>query len=151
MKIVVVSEHAGYELKNTVIKYLKSKGIKAYGYGAKNSNTVSYPQIAEKAALKIVDGKYELGIFICGTGIGMCISANKIPGIRAALCCNEYMSKMAHEHNNANVIALGSRVVGKEYALDIIDEFLKSKYKGGRHEKRLEELAKLEKKHLDKN
>ncbi len=137
MKIVIGSDHAGYRLKESVKNFLISKGMDVEDVGTHSEESTDYPLYAEKVARYIQDGKAERGILICGTGIGMSISANKFRGIRASLCTNEYMARMSRRHNNANILCLGSRVVGEDLALSIVSAWLDEEFEGGRHLKRL--------------
>ncbi len=137
MKIVIGSDHAGYRLKESVKNFLIGKGMDVEDVGTHSEESADYPLYAEKVARYIQDGKAERGILICGTGIGMSISANKFRGIRASLCTNEYMARMSRRHNNANILCLGSRVVGEDLALSIVSAWLDEEFEGGRHLKRL--------------
>ncbi len=147
IKIAIGCDHAGYELKNEIIDYLTEQGYKVKDFGTNcKENSVDYPDFGLAVAEAVKKGECEKGILICGTGIGISISANKVPGIRAALCTNSYMARMSREHNNTNVLALGSRVLGTGIALDIVDTWLKTKFIGGRHKTRLDKIAEIEKK-----
>ena len=137
MKVVIGSDHAGYRLKESVKNFLIGKGMNVEDVGTHSEESTDYPLYAEKVARYIQDGKAERGILICGTGIGMSISANKFRGIRASLCTNEYMARMSRRHNNANILCLGSRVVGEDLALSIVSAWLDEEFEGGRHLKRL--------------
>ena len=131
IKIAVGSDHAGYELKKEIMNNLVQQGyrVKDYGTNCKESS-VDYSDFGLAVAEAVKNGECEKGIVVCGTGIGISISANKVPGIRAALCTDSYMAKMSREHNNANVLALGSRVLGTGLALDIVDSWLKTEFSG---------------------
>lgn len=144
MKIVIGSDHGGFELKETIREYILKRGLEVQDVGVFVPDSVDYPDYAQKVGELIASGEGDLGILICGTGIGMSISANKIDGIRCALCNDVYSAKMAKGHNDANVIALGARVVGKGVALMIIDTFLNSNFEGGRHNTRLGKIRDLE-------
>lgn len=144
MKIVIGSDHGGFELKETIREYILKRGLEVQDVGVFVPDSVDYPDYAQKVGELIASGEGDLGILICGTGIGMSISANKIDGIRCALCNDVYSAKMAKGHNDANVIALGARVVGKGVALMIIDTFLTSNFEGGRHNTRLGKIRDLE-------
>ncbi len=143
--LAIGSDHGGFELKNHVIEHLKNAGIEYKDCGTYNEESCDYPDIAKKVADTIISGECERGILICGTGIGISIAANKIDGIRAALCSDVYSAKMARQHNNANIICLGGRVTGRELAFMIIDTFLNEEYAGGRHQKRIDKIHALEK------
>ena len=138
--IIIGSDHGGFALKQQLIDYLTQKGVRFVDKGTFTEDSVDYPDIAQAVCDEIGDG--DLGVLICGTGIGISIAANKHAGIRAALCCTEYSAKMAREHNDANVLCLGGRVIGVETAKAILDEFLSSSFSGGRH---LNRVSKIEK------
>lgn len=142
--IGIGSDHGGFELKEKIVKHLKEKGIEVADYGTYSAESVDYPDIAEKVCRHILDGSCESGILICGTGIGISIAANKIKGIRAALCSDVYSAKMTKRHNNANVITLGGRVIGEELAYEIIDAWMDASFEGGRHQARVDKISKLE-------
>ncbi len=144
--IAIGSDHGGFTLKNEIIAHLSRKGIKVKDFGIYSNERADYPDIAVPVALAVSSGEYGKGILICGTGIGISISANKVPGIRAALCCNSYMARMSREHNDANILALGGRVTGAELALDIVDAWLCGVFQGGRHKVRIDKMAEFEKK-----
>ncbi len=144
--IAIGSDHAGYDLKSEIIKHLESKGYAVKDFGTDSAScSVDYPDYAFSVAQAIRNGECEKGILVCGTGIGISIAANKIPGIRAALCTNTYMARMSIEHNNANILALGSRVIGIGTALDIVDTWLETSFAGGKHARRVEKITSIEK------
>jgi ribose 5-phosphate isomerase B len=143
---VLASDHAGYELKNLLAERLKKQGIEVYDAGTYSAESVDYPDYAEKACLKIVEGVADFGILVCGTGIGMSIAANKIRGIRAAVCTSTFEAVMARRHNNANVLCLGSRVIGDEHAYFVALSFLAEEFEGGRHQRRIDKINSLEEK-----
>lgn len=144
MKIAIGSDHGGYELKEFIKEYLNTKGHEVTDVGAYDEKSVDYPDYAEKCAAIVKANDAEFGILFCGTGIGISIAANKIDGIRAALCHDSYTAKMAKQHNNANILVLGGRVLGKSLAVDIVDTFIASHFEGGRHQGRLDKITKLE-------
>jgi ribose 5-phosphate isomerase B len=144
IKIAIGSDHAAFEIKRDIVKYLDEKGYLVSDEGTYSLDSCDYPDYAKKVGFKVRDKVVDLGILICGTGIGMSISANKIKGIRASLCFNEYMAEMARIHNNANVLCLGARVLKQEEIVKIIDKWLESKYEGGRHDKRLAKITEIE-------
>ena len=146
IKIVMACDHGGYELKEYLRQHLEELNQNIIDVGCYGTESVDYPDFAEKGAAYILSGECKFGIFICGTGIGISMAANKINGIRAALCTNEFMAKATRAHNNANVLCLGGRVVGQELALAICKAFLKVSFDGGRHENRVNKLAEIEKK-----
>ncbi len=141
MKIVIASDHAGFDLKSTIVDHLKKQGIEVLDLGPDTAkNSVDYPDYAKKVAEKVLSDKC-YGILICGTGIGMCITANKFKGIRAANTNDIFSAKMAKSHNNANIICLGSRIVGKGLAEDIVDTWISEEFEGGRHQARLDKIS----------
>jgi len=144
--IAIGSDHAGYFLKKAIIKYLQDKGLDCMDFGPASDDSVDFPDYAEKTAESVVSGKCDKGILICGSGIGMSIAANKINGIRAALCTTGLHARLARQHNNANILTVGSRLTGKDLILDIVDEFIKTDYLDGRYEVRNEKIRLLEKK-----
>lgn len=144
MKIAIASDHAGFPLKEALLPYLKTQGYELFDFGCYNTESVDYPDYAEKVARAIVLNEAHLGILICGTGVGMCIAANKIHGIRAAVVSEPYSAQMSREHNNANILCIGSRVVNDSKAKEILDAWLKATYAAGRHEQRLKKIEKIE-------
>jgi ribose 5-phosphate isomerase B len=147
--IAIGSDHGGYELKSELIKYLKEKGYEVEDMGTFDGVCSSdYPDYGLAVAQSVSEGKFDKGIVICGTGLGISISANKVPGIRAALCTDAYMARMSREHNDANILALGARVVGVGLALDILQAWLDSNFLGGRHKTRVDKIMEIEKKFL---
>lgn len=145
--IAVGSDHAGYSLKESIIQYLKENNYQVKDLGTCDSCSVDYPDFGQAVAEAVSSGECEKGIIICGTGIGISISANKVPGIRAALCTDTYMAKLSREHNDANILAIGERVVGPGLALDIVETWLKTEFLGGRHKTRVEKIHQIEKKY----
>jgi ribose 5-phosphate isomerase B len=147
--IAIGSDHAGYDLKAEIIKYLEEKGYEVKDFGtSSNSCSVDYPDFGLAVAEAVRNGECEKGIIVCGTGLGISISANKVPGIRAALCTDSFMAKMSREHNDANVLAIGARVVGTGLALDIVETWLKAEFLGGRHKTRVDKISQIEEKFL---
>ncbi len=142
--LVIGSDHGGLELKKAIKVALASRGMDVDDYGTDNDNSVDYPDFAEKVASAISQGSAERGILVCGTGIGMSIVANKFPGVRAALATDEFMAQMAKEHNNANILVLGGRVLNVDMAVRMVNVWLDSAYEGGRHQLRLDKIARLE-------
>ncbi len=145
MKISIGSDHAGYELKELIKNHLEEKGFEVIDKGTFSKESVDYPLFGEAVAKSVSEGESTRGIVICGTGIGISISANKVKGVRAALCTNEYMARMSRKHNDANILALGSRVLGTDLAISIVDVFLSTEFEGGRHEKRVQLIQNIEK------
>lgn len=142
--IAVGSDHGGLELKDAILAVLAARGLDVDDYGTDNGDSVDYPDFAEKVAAAVSRGDVELGILVCGTGIGMSIVANKFPGVRAALATDEFMAQMAKEHNNANVLVLGGRVLAKDLAVKMVNVWLDSTYEAGRHQRRLDKISRLE-------
>ncbi len=142
--IVIGSDHGGLELKSAVLQLLAERGLEPLDMGTANGDSVDYPDFAEKVALAVSRGEAQLGILICGTGIGMSIAANKYPGVRAALVTDEYMAQMAREHNNANILVMGGRVMPAEKACRLVTAWLDAEYEGGRHQRRLDKIARVE-------
>ncbi|NLK36170.1 MAG: ribose 5-phosphate isomerase B [Gracilibacteraceae bacterium] len=147
MKIAVGSDHGGFLLKDVIMKYLKEKNIDFTDFGCFSKDSVDYPDIGQAVGEAVAAGEYDKGIICCGTGIGISISANKVPGVRAALCGDCFSAKASREHNDANVLALGERVIGAELAKMIVDTWLSSEFQGGRHGRRVEKIAKIEEKY----
>jgi len=145
MKIAIANDHAALELKNELMAYLNSIGIEYVNFGTDSKDSVDYPVYAYKAAQAVLNGQCDRGILICGTGIGMSLAANKVKGIRCALCCEPYSAAMAVTHNNANMLAMGARVIGAELAKTVVKAYLESDFQGGRHSRRLELIEKIEK------
>ncbi|MDD3149813.1 MAG: ribose 5-phosphate isomerase B [Candidatus Gastranaerophilales bacterium] len=136
-KIAIGSDHGGFELKEYIIKFIKDSGYKYKDFGIYEKQPTDYPIIAKEVAQNIVDGNFNLGILICGSGLGMAITANKIKGIRAVTCSDIYSAKMSRMHNNANILTLGERVLGKDLALEIVNIWLNTEFEGGRHLNRI--------------
>jgi ribose 5-phosphate isomerase B len=144
LKIALGSDHAGLKLKKEIMKHLEGKDIEFKDFGTNTEESCDYPDYAKEVANQVANKNYDLGILICGTGIGISIAANKVPGIRAALCSDTFSAHSAREHNNANILALGERVVGVGLALDIVDTFLSSEFQGGRHKRRVDKISDIE-------
>ncbi len=145
--IAIGSDRAGFDLKRELIKHLEEKGLECIDCGC-NGETVDYPDIAEAVCLKVTSGECDKAILICGTGVGISMSANKIKGIRAALCGDWYSAKYTRLHNDANVLCMGGRVIGAGLACEIADVFLETEFEGGRHARRVEKIKALEEKYL---
>ena len=144
MKIAVGADHAGYELKDQIKQHLQEKGIDVRDEGTSSPESVDYPDYAAAVAHDVSEQRADLGILVCGSGIGMAIAANKVHGIRAAKVDTEYEAQMSREHNDANVLALGARILKPEEALRIVDKWLDTQFAGGRHERRVEKIAAIE-------
>lgn len=147
MKVALGCDHGGYHLKNDIIKHLESKNVEVEDFGTYSTDSCDYPDYALKVAEEVASKNYDFGILICGTGIGISIAANKVPGIRAALCSDTFSAHATREHNDANILALGARVVGPGLALDIVDTFLNAKFEGDRHINRINKISQIEKKY----
>lgn len=140
MKIAIAADHGGFELKEAFKNHYQKQGINLIDLGTDSSASADYPDFAAKMAHYILDGQADLGILICGSGIGISIAANRYHGIRAAILYNDEVARLAHEHNNANVAVFGGRMMSVDDCLKRFDIFLKAKYEGGRHELRLEKI-----------
>lgn len=145
MKIAIGCDHVGYALKLHIIQYLQEKGYEIIDCGTDSAERCDYPVYGQQVALKVKKGDANLGILICGTGVGISIAANKVAGIRAVVCSDPYTAGLSRMHNNTNVLAFGARVVGEAVAEQLVDEFLNAHYEGGRHQKRINMLAEIEK------
>ena len=142
--IAIGSDHGGFELKQEIMAHLKKRGLEYRDFGTYTPDSCDYPVYGRAVAQAVASGEYERGILICGTGIGISISANKIHGVRAALCGDCFSAEMTRRHNDANIVALGARVVGPGLALKIVDTFLDTEFEGGRHERRVQQMMALE-------
>lgn len=145
MKIAIASDHAGFSLKEELKKHISSTGHQVNDVGTHDESSTDYPDWCEKLTECVLSKESDLGVLVCGTGIGMSIAANKTEGIYAALCSNEYMARMSRRHNAANVLVLGSRVTGSDLACSIVDAWLAAEPEGGRHEMRRAKVAAIEK------
>jgi ribose 5-phosphate isomerase B len=144
MKIALGADHAGFRLKEQVREYLRAKGVEVEDFGAKSEDSVDYPDFAEKVAKRVGRHEADYGVLVCGTGIGMAMTANKVPGVRAANCNDTLSAFYARSHNNANVLTLGGRLADISTARKIIDTWLETPFEGGRHERRVKKIAALE-------
>jgi len=144
--IAIGSDHGGYALKQTIMKHLDELGLAYHDYGTYTEDSCDYPVYGEAVARAVAGGEAEKGIIICGTGIGISIAANKVKGIRAALCGDCYSAEYTRRHNDANILAMGARVVGSGLAEKIVDTFLTTQFEGGRHAKRIALIAEIEEK-----
>ncbi len=143
-KVVLGADHGGYELKDRIAEFLKNKGYEIKDMGVNSSDSVDYPDFAEKTAREFLSGDYDFGVVCCGTGIGISISANKVKGIRCALPQNVFAARMSREHNNANMIAFGGRIEYPEPVEDMVEAFISAKFQGGRHERRVNKIMAIE-------
>ncbi|WAW15064.1 ribose 5-phosphate isomerase B [Peptostreptococcus equinus] len=146
MKIALACDHGGINLKTAIKKHLEKLDYEVLDFGVNSSESVDYPDYAAKAAKAVVDKEAECGILVCGTGIGIGIAANKIKGIRCATVGDTFSARMTKAHNNANMIALGERVIGIGLGIDIVDAYLNSSFEGGRHQTRIDKMMALESK-----
>lgn len=144
MRIALGADHGGYVLKEEIKKWLAAQGYEYQDYGTHSADSCDYPDIAAAVAGSVASGQCEKGIIVCGTGIGVSIAANKVKGIRAALCHDTFSARASREHNDANILTLGERVIGRGLALDIVDVWLCSEFAGGRHKARVDKITALE-------
>ena len=144
MRIAIGCDHGGFALKEIIKKYVEEQNIEVEDFGCYDENSVDYPPIAAKAARSVADKKNDFGILICSTGIGISISANKVHGIRAALCTDRHCAEMTRRHNNANVLCMGGHVVTAETAKRIVDVFLSTEFEGDRHQRRIDLISDIE-------
>ena len=144
MRIALASDHAGLQLRSIIIEHLHDLEHEVIDHGPDSTDSVDYPDFAEKVAHSVTTNEADCGILVCGTGVGMAMAANRVAGIRAAVCESGYTVRMTRLHNNANVLCLGERVVGAGQALELVKIFLETKYEGGRHQNRLDKLKALE-------
>ncbi len=144
LRVAVASDHAGFPLKEEVVRFLKDRGFVYHDFGVYTPESVDYPDQAVLVAREVAAGNYDRGIVICGTGIGVSIAANKIRGIRAALCHDPYSARMARAHNDSNILTMGARVIGVGPALEIVEAFLTAEFLGGRHQTRVDKIKALE-------
>lgn len=143
MKIAIGNDHVAVELKNEIAAYLREKGYEVINFGVDSSERCDYPVYGEKVGRAVANGEADLGIAICGTGVGISLAANRVPGVRAVVCSEPYSAKLSREHNNTNVLAFGARVIGVELAKMIVDAWLGAEFEGGRHLKRVEMLDRI--------
>lgn len=148
MRVGFGNDHVAVELKNILMEHLREKGYECFDFGtADPANKVNYPEPGRLVAEALMRGEIHKGVLICGTGIGISLAANKVPGIRAAVCSEPYSARLTVEHNNANIIAMGARVVGPELAKMIVDEFFAARFEGGRHAMRVDMISEIEAKY----
>ena len=143
-KVVIGCDHAGFELKGKVIEHLKNRGFEIQDVGTDSTASCDYPLFAKALCKVLQDGKAELGILICGTGIGMSMAANKCKGIRACACSDTFSARLTRNHNDANVLCIGARVVGEGLAYDLVDAFLDAPFEGGKHQRRVDLITAIE-------
>ena len=148
MKIAIGNDHAGPEMKRELSEYLESKGHTVINYGTDSTESTSYAIYGQKVAEAVAAGEADCGVLICGTGVGISLAANKVKGIRAAVCSEPTTARLAKQHNNANIIAIGQRIVGLELAKDILDAYLGATFEGGRHADRVAMITEIENKYM---
>jgi ribose 5-phosphate isomerase B len=143
-KIAIGADHAGWELKDKIKAHLAQQGFEVDDKGTASSESVDYPDFAKSVGEEVAHKQADLGVLVCGSGIGMAIAANKVPGVRAANVTTEYEAQMSREHNDANVLALGARILDEQKALTIVDKFLQTQFAGGRHQRRVDKISEIE-------
>lgn len=148
MKISLGADHAGFELKEKIKKLLMQQGLEVNDRGTFSSESVDYPDYAHKVAEEVADHKADLGILVCGSGVGMCIAANKVPGVRAANVSSEYEAQLSREHNDANILTLGARLISDQNAFQIVQKWLETAFAGGRHQRRVDKISEIEKEEM---
>lgn len=148
MKIGIGNDHAAVDMKNEISEYLKEKGYEVVNYGTDSNESCDYPVYGEKVGEAVAHGDVDLGILICGTGVGISLAANKVEGIRAVVCSEPYTAKLSRQHNNTNILAFGARVIGIGTAKMIVDEWLNAEFMGGKHERRVNMLMDIEKRKI---
>ena len=148
MKIAIGADHAGVELKEKIKQRLAQQGLTVEDEGTVSNESVDYPDFARKVGEDVAGHKVDLGVLVCGSGIGMAIAANKVPGVRAANVTTEYEAQMSREHNDANVLAIGSRILKDDEAFAIVDKWLHTDFAGGRHQRRVDKIAEIERQEL---
>ena len=146
MKIGIGNDHAAVDMKNQVVEYLEGKGYEVVNFGTDTYESCNYPEYGEKVGRAVTAGDVDLGILICGTGVGISLAANKVKGVRAVVCSEPYSAKLSRQHNNTNILAFGARVIGIELAKMIIDEWLSAEFEGGRHQTRVDMITAIENK-----
>lgn len=144
MRIGIGNDHAAVDMKNDIAAYLKEKGYEVVNYGTDTNESCNYPEYGKIVGKAVVSGEVDLGILICGTGVGISLAANKVKGVRAVVCSEPYSAKLSRQHNNTNVLAFGARVIGIEMAKMIIDEWLAAEFMGGRHQTRVDMIMAIE-------
>ena len=147
MRIALAADHAGFALKEQVREYLVSKGYEVEDHGPAAADSVDYPDFAEKVATRVAAGEAKFGVLVCGTGLGMAMAANKVPGVRAATCNDTLSAHFARAHNDANVLAMGGRLSDEATARKILDVWLTTPFEGGRHELRVRKIAAIDQEH----
>ena len=143
-RIAIGADHAGYQVKESIKRFLEQAGYAVEDVGTFSEESVDYPDFARAVAERVAGGKENLGVLVCGTGMGMAVAANKVPGIRAAVAHDKMTARLAREHNDANVLTLGARVVDPGQAIEIVREFLSAQFAGGRHQRRIDKIAEMD-------
>lgn len=143
MKIAIGNDHVAVDLKKIIAEHLRAKGHEVVNFGTDSAERFDYPISGFKVGRAVASGECDLGVLICGTGVGISLSANKVPGVRAVVCSEPYSAKLSREHNNTNIVAFGARVVGAELAKMIVDEWLDAEFEGGRHQRRIDMIAEI--------
>ena len=143
MKIAIGNDHVAVELKSIIKEHLESKGYEVVNYGTDSTERFDYPISGYKVGKAVASGECDLGVLICGTGVGISLAANSVQGVRAVVCSEPYSAKLSREHNNTNIVAFGARVVGQELAKMIVDEWLDAEFEGGRHQRRIDMIGEI--------
>lgn len=151
MRIGIGNDHSALELKAEIVELLKERGHEVVNYGTDSAESCDYPVYGERVGRAVAEGEVEKGILICGTGLGISLAANKVPGVRAAVCSDPYTAKMSRAHNDCNILAFGARVVGAELAKMIVEVWLDTEFEGGRHQRRVDLIMEVEKRGRGKN
>ena len=151
MKIAIGCDHGGFEHKNAIAEHLRERGFEVNDFGIYENKSVDYPEIALKVANSVKSGENDLGILVCGTGIGMSLAANKVNGIRAAALSDHFSAKYTRLHNNSNILCLGGRVIGIGTAIELADVFVDTEFEGGRHQRRIDMITEIEKSQTEEN
>jgi ribose 5-phosphate isomerase B len=138
MKIAIGNDHSAVEMKNVIMEYVREMGHEVVNFGTDSSESCNYPEYGEKVGRAVASGEYDCGILICGTGVGISLAANKVNGVRAAVCSDTTTAHLVKEHNNANILAFGARIVGTELAKDMVKAYLNAEFMGGRHAQRVD-------------
>jgi ribose 5-phosphate isomerase B len=145
MKIAIGNDHSAVEMKNVIMEYVREMGHEVVNFGTDSSESCNYPEYGEKVGRAVASGEYDCGILICGTGVGISLAANKVNGVRAAVCSDTTTAHLVKEHNNANILAFGARIVGTELAKDMVKAYLNAEFMGGRHAQRVDMIMEIEK------
>ena len=148
MKIAIGADHAGYELKEKIKQRLAQQGVQVADQGTVSNESVDYPDFARKVGEKVAGKQADFGLLVCGSGIGMAIAANKVPGVRAANVSSEQEAQLSREHNDANVLAIGARLLDDQKAWNIVDKFLHTPFAGGRHQRRVDKISEIEREEM---